>query len=170
MDVLFKNSYERNEMVVKEMYRYFYLRKLMIFIYAVMFLALLEGIAFLIKGEIVGAYLIILVLVYFVLKITSYFRTVKLIIRRDKEMNAGALARIETSVMDSYVEFVGSNNSVTRLGYDKIKQAVLTKNLILLRSETKLMYVLHKDGFEIGACDDFVGFLKSKEIVVKGKL
>ena len=53
--------------------------------------------------------------------------------------------------------------------FNKIKNAIQTKNYILLRSKANLIYIFCKDTFTVGTKEEFVSFLRAKGIKVKGK-
>jgi hypothetical protein len=53
--------------------------------------------------------------------------------------------------------------------FDKIKGAVQTKNLILLRTKANMIWIFRKDSFSVGSKEEFISFLKNKGIKVKGK-
>ena len=94
--------------------------------------------------------------------------TVKTTLKRDIELFGKPLSGVTKVTCDSIIteaEFAGN----TETGLDKIKCAHQTKNLILVRTKARLIFIFRKDGFSIGTKEDFVAFLKNKGIKVRGK-
>lgn len=102
----------------------------------------------------------------FLFQLYCYFRQVNAVVKRDEEVHGNEIA-VETIVTEEYIQSTAATGAVNKLGYDKIRYAVQTKNLILLRSKANLIYIFRKDTFTKGTLDDFVTFLKAKGIKVK---
>ena len=169
MEVLFKNSYTRNKELAKEFYRAFFFRgKLLWSVYVLMALSFLVNIVFVLIGEDYNIGVLIFVPLFIAFLVFSYFSQVKSMIRRDAEIY-GKRVDVETVVTDSFIQITASTGEVGKIEYDKIKDAIQTKNMILLRSKAKLVYIFRKDTFEIGTKEDFIAFLKIKGIKIKGR-
>ena len=98
-----------------------------------------------------------------------YHFQVKTVIARDLETHGKAVG-VEITVTDEFIESKASTGAVCKLDYGNIRVAVQTKNLIILRTRANLLYNFKKDSFTVGRAEEFLLFLKSKGIKVKGKL
>lgn len=167
MEVLFENSYVRDEKLIKEIYRYEYFRrKLLIIFDIVMILCLLSNILILVVEKKCYWGVFILAPLYFLYKFFCYWRQVRIIIKRDQEVHGKEIS-VETIVTNEYIQNTASTGAVNQLAYENIRNVVQTKNLILLRSEANLVYIFRKDAFTKGNVEDFIKFLKDHEIKVK---
>ena len=110
----------------------------------------------------------ILIPLLFGLRFLGYFSQVHTAVKRNKEVCDEDM-RIETVVTDSYIQQTASNGAVNQIEFDRIRYAVQTKKLILLRSKANLMYVFDKRTFTVGAKESFVSFLMTKGVKVHGK-
>ena len=119
-------------------------------------------------GNFDGIAVLVAAPLFWVLQLVLYFRQVNLLIKRDHELH-GKDIEVEVIVTDTFIQNTASTGSVNKIEYEKIKGAVQTKNLIILRSKANLLYIFRKDTFEVGTKDDFIVFLKAKGIKVKGK-
>ena len=89
-------------------------------------------------------------------------------IKRDNEVY-GKEIKVETIVTDSFIQITASTEAVSQIEYHKFKGAFQTKNLVVLRSKARLLYIFDKNTFEVGTVEEFISFLKTKGIKVKGK-
>ncbi len=167
MDIIFKNRISKTKDVYKELYKYcFFQRKLLVLAYAILFLDLLYGIYLSIAfGE---YFLVFIVAFLFAFQFFRYFMTVEMSVKRDKEIFDGEI-ETEIIVTNEYIQATSSNGSVVKVEFEKIKNTVQTKNLILLFTKANLVFVFGKDAFEIGTKEELLSFLKTKNIVVKEK-
>ena len=167
MEVLFENSYTRDEKLIKEIYSYEYFRrKLLIIFDIVMILCLLSNILILVVEKKCYWGVFILAPLYFFYKFFCYWRQVRIIIKRDQEVHGKEIS-VETIVTNEYIQNTASTGTVNKLEYENIRNVVQTNNLILLRSKANLIYIFQKDAFTIGNAEDFIKFLKDKGIKVK---
>lgn len=166
MEILFENSYVRNKELAKEIYRYYYFqRKLLVVCYALISLSFLANILIWIFEKTYSLGVIIFVPLFFLLQFYSYFRQVNTMVKRDDETHGKAIS-VETIVTNEYIQNTASTGAVNRLEYDKIKNSVQTKNLILLRSKANLIYIFRKDTFTKGDKESFIRFINSKGIKI----
>ena len=103
-----------------------------------------------------------------VFQLFRYFISVDTAVKRDKEISDNGI-ECEVVVTNDFVQNTTSTGSLVKYEFVKIKEAVQTKNLIVLFTKTNLMVIFRKDSFEIGTKEELVSFLKAKGIVVKGK-
>ena len=169
MEILFKNSYTRNKELAKEIYRFYYFRrKLAVLFYALFAFAFLLNIVLLALGKSYNVGAFVVGPLYFVFQLCCYFIQVNTMVKRDYEIH-GKEIEVETIVTDTYIQNTASTGGVNQIEFAKIRYAIQTKNMILLRSKANLIYIFRKDTFEIGTKEEFVSFLKEKGITVKGK-
>ena len=102
------------------------------------------------------------------INLIRYFRQVSFSAKRDNEISSEPI-RVNTLVHEESLEITGSTGSTLNIELSKIKGVVQTKNYIILRSDARLLYSFHKDGFTKGTKEDFLAFLRSKSIKVSGK-
>jgi hypothetical protein len=169
MEIMFKNTIVRNKEMVKEIYRFYYFkRKIVILCHVLFAISLLANVALAIMGKSYSTFVFVAVPLFVALQFFCYFRQVNVVINRDLEVH-GKEIEVETVVTQDYIEYTTSTGSVSRVEYDKFKTAIITKNLILLHSKANMIYMFRKDAFEIGTKEEFISFLKSKGIKIKGK-
>ena len=87
-------------------------------------------------------------------------------VKRDSEVHGKEIS-VETIVTNEYIQNTASTGAVNKLEYDKIRNSVQTKNLILLRSKANLIYIFRKDTFTKGNKEDFISFLNGKGVKIK---
>ncbi len=169
MDIKFTNHYTRNKELAKEIYFYYYFkRKLLIVAYVLFLISFLANIVEAILYQTYSIWVLIFVPLFLAAQFYCYIRQVNAMVKRDAEVH-GKEIEVETVVTDTFIQNTASTGSVNKVEYDKIRNAVQTKNLILLRTKANLIYIFRKDAFEIGTKEEFVSFLLSKGISVKGK-
>ncbi len=167
MEILFVNSYVRNKELAKEIYRYYHFqRKLLVVCHILILLSLIANLLGSIFDEKHNLEIIIFVLFYFFLRVFSYYNQVNAMVKRDNEMY-GKEITVETIVTEEFIQNTASSGSVNKIEYGKIRSAVQTKNLILLRSKANLIYIFRKDTFTKGTAEMFIAFLMTKGIKVK---
>ena len=167
MEILFENSYIRNKELAKEIYRYYYFqRKWLVVCYVLISLSFLANILISIFEKTYNWGILIFAPLYFLFQLYCYFRQVNTMVKRDDEIHGKEIS-VETIVTDEYIQNTAATGAVNKLEYDKIRNSVQTKNLILLRSKANLIYIFRKDAFTKGTKDDFISFLKVKGVKVK---
>jgi len=167
MELLFENSYIRNKELAKEIYRYYYFqRKWLVVCYVLISLSFLASILIAIFEETFNWSVLVFVPLLFLFQLYCYFRQVNTMVKRDSEVHGKEIS-VETIVTNECIQNTASTGAVNKLEYDKIRSAVKTKNLILLRSKANLIYIFRKDTFSKGTKDEFIAFLASKGIKVK---
>ena len=167
METLFENSYVRNKELAKEIYRYYYFqRKWLVVCYALLLLSFLSNIFISIFEKTYNWGVFIFVPLFLFFQLYCYFRQVNTMVKRDSEVH-GKEVSVETIVTNEYIQNTASTGAVNKLEYDKIRNSVQTKNLILLRSRANLIYIFRKDTFTKGNKEDFISFLNGKGVKIK---
>ena len=167
MDTLFENSFVRDKQLAKEIYGYYYFqRKWRIVCYVVIILSFLGNVWFAINGNTLSWSVVVFVPLFILLQIYGYFRNVSTMVKRDMEVHGKAIT-VETVVTDAYIQQTASTGAVNKLEYDSVKKVTRTRNLIMLHSKARLIYIFRKDTFQKGTADEFITFLKGKGIKIK---
>ena len=167
MDVLFENSHIRNKALAKELYGFIFFRRHYLFVaYIVLLISFIINLILLFTTGTTNWYIFIFVPLFLVLRVITYYKSVKLMTERDDEMFGGPV-EVKAIVTDEFIQNTTSSGSVNKLEFNKIKKVNQTKNLILLLSDSKLIYVFRKDSFSVGTYDEFIVYLRNKGIKVK---
>ena len=169
MEEKFRCEVRHSEALYKELYSYmFFKRPIYVIIYILLGLCLLDWVLLLtVLGE--TNYLLILVIVaFFVLEYYLYSSSVKNAVKRGKEMYGG-FAQDEVVIYDDKLTLTGTKGVTVELPLNKVKKIYVLKNLIVLMSDAKLMYIMTKSGFTLGTSDEFLDFLREKGIYKKRK-
>ena len=169
MEIRFKNNYTRNKELIKEISRFYYFqRKWIIVCDIVLAISFLVNIVSATLGQAYNVGVFFSLPLFIALQLFAYYRQVNTMIKRDNEVH-GKEIEVETLVTDEWIQYSASTGTVNRITYDKIRNAVQTKHLILLRSKSNLIYIFKNDTFDVGTKEEFISFLSTKGIVVKGK-
>ena len=167
MEVLFENTFLRTKKVAKEMYGYFYFRRIgmnvcylffgVFFILGVynFFVYKHVDLIFLLTGPIV-----------YLFQIFLYCYQVNSLVRRDEELFGGPTT-IKSVVTEDSVRALAPSGGTNEVAYNNVRRAIQTENLIFLQTKANLLYVFLKDGFTLGTAEEFIAFLKSKGVRVK---
>ena len=177
MDILFESRYVRDRDLAKEFYGYyFFRRKLVIATHIALIWCFLVGIMNFVFFHDFNWLLFLMPPLLFALRIVSYVSQVNAMVKRDREMFGEIPCMIARAGEEGLVLSVpdsenGENgeNTVSKISYSMLKQAILTKNLILVRSKANLVFIFRRDSFCVGSEEDFLNFLRSKGLAVKGK-
>ena len=153
----------------KEIYRYFYYqRKLYVISYVIAAATFILSIINTALGSTDSIILSIITPLWALYPTYCYFYQGNAMAKRTKE-TYGKYIEIETVVTDEFIKITTETGNEAKIPLKKIKKAIQTKNLILLRSQANLLYIFRKDSFTVGTKEDFISFLKNKGIRVKGK-
>lgn len=171
MNILFTSSYTRTKEFIKEVSQYYYFkRKPLIVVYILLAIAFFAKIATTVfyGPDLSASTLFIFIPFFFILQISLYFRNINAFTRQDKESHGKEVSATLIATED-FIQSSLSTGAVHKANYADIKYAVGTKNFILIQTKAGLIYSFRKDAFEKGTKEDFVAFLKSKGISVKGR-
>ena len=167
MEILFENSHTRNKELAKEIYFYYYFQRQWLVVgYIFIALSFLVNLLIAIFDTAANYSILVLVPLFFLLQWYRYCRHVNIMVNRDQEAHGKEIS-IETVITNENIQCRDSAGGVSKLEYDKIKNVVQTKNLILLLSKANLMYIFRNDAFTKGNKEDFLLFLKGKGIKIK---
>ncbi len=162
METLFENSYTRNGAWAKELYGYFCFKRP----FAVVFITISAFLTFasLVMLCLYGSYNIAILCFPIVwgIQIYRYNAGIKLCEKRELELYGTSETFVTLSVTDEYIQQVHTAGNVNTLKYSDIKKVFQTKNYILLQSKANIVYSGKKDGFSVGAAEEFLTFLDKK--------
>ena len=174
MDILFENRYVRDRDMAKEFYGYYlFRRKIVIAMHIILIWCFLVGIMNLVFFHDFRWYICLVPPLLFALRIFSYISQVNTMVKRDREVFGETVQVIARATEEEIVlcapDSGNGENIVNKIAYPMLKQAILTKNLILVRSKANLVFIFRRDSFCVGSEEDFLNFLRSKGLAVKGK-
>lgn len=161
MNAIFTNTYTSSKKYFKEIYASIFLGPFTIVLMVFSWLTFFANLALLILGQ---EYFTIgfLVAPWFTLIILYiYFSQVRGAVKREKEMY-GSFTTITSTVTDEYIDCQSSSGNSSRLEYGNIAGIKKTKNLILIRSKARFIFVMERSTFVGGTDEDFIRYLKGK--------
>lgn len=97
-----------------------------------------------------------------------YAISVKNAVNRDQEQFGTNQLPVTTIFTDESFCCISGNVETPPVSIGQIEKVVIKKNLIFLFTKAKLCYMLDKSNFTIGSYNDFILFLRSKGLKVKG--
>lgn len=163
MEVLFENHYTRTPEILRELYQHLYFKRpVSIAIYVAFALAIIAAVIF--GGIFVNSliyFVIILVMQFFL-----YRKAVKMSIKRDESKFDTAQLYVQTRMSEEELHCRYGESTTRTVSVADIKGGWQTKNLIVLRTNIKLVIIIHKRNFTVGDCEGFVEFLRGKGIKV----
>ncbi len=174
MGIKFENKYIRDEKLMKEFFAYHFFKKPsalitnfivapLLFVYSLfMIIALPSSYG---EKNIFFITLVSSVVIVFI-AFFAYFQNTKTLISREKEMNGGDFFEITTAVTD-YNIIQSTEKSESKIEFTSIKKVILTKNLIILMTKSKLGFILKLNSFTLGTPDELLDFLRSKGFKIK---
>lgn len=169
-NLLFVNEYSRNKDTLKENYKYWYFRRpIAVLLYAVVAFNLLLQMYYWLNEyyvEPINGLLSIFIAIAFA---SLYFIQVNSTMKKDKQLCHGNELKVCISVTNDRL-YPGETDSDFYLDIVNVRYAFETKNYItLVMKSTRMMLILHKDGFTTGDLDGFRAFLKDKKIKIRGQ-
>ena len=99
-------------------------------------------------------------------KIYPYHYYVKFALARDAEMLDGDPARLVVSVAERAIIIDAPRGDHVEIGYDIIKNAHETKHYLLLKTHSKVIFTVAKDGFTKGSYEELCAILRAKGIKI----
>lgn len=168
METLFECRTVHDKAWAKELYGFMYFKRTaMVVIHIVFTLYFLYGVYDLLKWGEVSLFLLILPPLFIGLAVFRYFHSIKLTLKRQKEMCGEKVPESVSTVTEEAVVQKASNGAELVLHYVDVKKVIHTKAYFYIWSKTNVIYTLAKDGFTVGSPEGFLAFLKQKGIKVK---
>lgn len=167
MEPLFECRYTRTESVMREYLRTtLLLAPFAIALYVLTGYYLIEGIkVWIYTGQFYPLYLVMVAVlpgfIYY-----SYRRNLKLMVSRELEQNHGQPFTLHCAVAQDTLTISGPFGSQEN-GFDVIQKVKTSKNLILLYTKSRLVWIFPKDSFTRGSAGEFLTFLKNKGLKVR---
>ena len=167
METLFINQYYCSEEVRKEAYKASQAYKINVYLLpiVIMLIAFAYLINFFFNGYFESFYLILAIvytgLIHFI--VGKNFR--KSTAQRNELFGENPL--VYTEICNDMLRSFDPKGGKTELYYCNIKKVKLTKNLVLIVTKSKLMFMLHREGFQPVNCEAFLSLLASKGIKIK---
>lgn len=164
---IYKNVFIRDEETIREFYRCCYFtnsRSKLTYILLPIYLVFifLENVSYDLTPFFVTLCIIAFIYLF---AIIQYFRTTKIVIKRNNELLNGETPLKENLVFDDRIIQVARENSFTLL-MENIKYVEITKNYIYVISKAGIWCDFKKDSFTKGDAEGFIEFLRSKGIKV----
>ncbi|MBQ9112009.1 MAG: YcxB family protein [Clostridia bacterium] len=167
METLFENRYIRTPEIIKEIYRHYYFKRPLIIVFDILFaISFISNLLCLIIENTCTVSTFFVLPVFFLFQVIMYMKTTKTVLKRDTEVNGGKLMEAVTVVTHECVQSTASTGGVSRILFTQIKNTIKTKNLILLCTDAKMIYILPKSAFTKGTSDEFIAFMKSKGVKI----
>lgn len=165
MDSIFENQYIRDRAVIKELYaHWFFKRPLMIVLHAILvFFFALSLVDYLWTAT--ASAVLILVPFVFLMQFIGYYNSINVSVKRDEELYNGMLVQAHYTVTEDTVIARNAGKEPIELSLSKFKHVMVTKNLIVMMTEAKMVYTFRKDSFTKGSSEKFIGFLKQKGLL-----
>ncbi len=168
MDILFENKFIRDKQMAKEVYfHYFFKRPSYIVADILLALLFVLNLVTAIISKEANFFLLVITPLIYVMQYLLYDQTVKMLLKRDKELYGDNPVEIRCEVTEESIKNYSSSGDINELSYSNIKYVAQTKNYILVASKASLIYILKKDGFTYGTATEFIKFLSSKNIKIK---
>lgn len=169
-DIRFENEYPRTKDTLKEVYRYWYFRRpISVALYAIVAFNIILQILFSLMNYYVDPTNVFISVFIGVFYLALYFIQVESTAKKDRQLFHGneMLAKILATSDRLYPSRVDSE---MYLEFSNVNYAYETKNyIVLIMKKTRLMLILHKNGFTVGDCDGFIALLREKGIKIRGK-
>ncbi len=168
MEALFENRYTKSPEMYKELYQYYYFKRPLIMACNVCYaLFILWTVFCIIAGLPYSPISIILPLVMYAFEAFRYFSALSIAKKRDAEIGISENMVTTISAGENHMRYSATNGAAADVEYSVFKNAVCTKNLILLRSKARLVYIIPKGTFTKGDPNAFLAFLSDKGIKVR---
>ena len=165
MEPLFINQYVRDESITKEYHNAHFFSPLFVVFYAIVGIAFIYSLVLLFVNHTTYTSLLPLLIAVIAFFSIRYHR-ISIAIKRDKEQ-FGQPPTIVCEVSETGIR-IGNNGLFSQeLPFCEIRHAKETKRLFLLTSRSRLLYILHKDGFVKGSVPEFNRFLWEKKVRFK---
>lgn len=161
--VLFESTHVRNKSFFKEIYfDLYYKRGLHLVLIIVMGILLVTNLILVVLGDEKIFSNILFSTVFLLFHYLMYRRAVKTSMAREHEVSGNGTIFYTISIFEDKISHKSSLGSEYFVEFSKIKKTYETANYILLQSEARQLYVMDKNNFTIGECDECIKFLREK--------
>ena len=164
MEVLFENSFTRDEELAKELCTYLHFRRPFMIVFFAVMLAIVDWLAYMdIMYGMFTWFGYAFAALYVGLKFYQYFTSVKRMMARDAEAGMDNIV-VSSTVTEDALQYHSLGSTCPAVELTHMKRWVTTKNYIFLCSKTKMLYCFSKKGFTKGSEEAFYQFLTEKGI------
>lgn len=164
METKFENHYVRDKEWAKDILKFTCFKRPIHFVFYILSaICLCFGIYFIILYSYFNFIYFFVPLFWMFAVFFVYFRNVNIVLKRDIELH-GKPIDVTVSVTDNSIIMSQSTGSEYTLNFSEVKKTICTKKFICLWSKTNMLYPIKKDGFTAGSYEEFVSFLKNKDI------
>lgn len=171
MENKFECSFRTTKENVQEYARHFHFHSLRFLLISLFMLAyLVWTISLIVRYGWNGLHIFMLVFVlvlYPALLVFRYHKDVKTLLARSRELHNGEEALSQTHFTEEEMILIDHDGNRHPFAYENIKQVIITKNLLLLKSKARQTILCEKGLFTVGTWTDCVAFLQQKGIKVK---
>ena len=169
-EVMFKNEFVRDESCAKALYQYwFFKRPMFVAFYCYGVLCIIGSVWATLAGLCdpeISVPLFLVVALSLVVFILSYFRNVRVMVDRDRELSNGGGLFVTVTVDDDKITCTNVSGSMS-LRLDQIKNVAVHGGYIFIMTKASFVYAMKEDSFTIGDSESLLKFLASKGIKVK---
>lgn len=171
METRFECSFETTKENVQEFSRYYHFHTLYILLPLLVILFFLGWAIFrIVTFGWHGLYIFMLVfalVIYPALFVYRYKRDVKILLARSRELHGDKPAVSHTLFAEDEITLIDTDGNSRPFAYGNLKQVIVTKNLLLLRSKARQTILCEKNKFTKGTWTDCVAFLQEKGLRLK---
>lgn len=170
MEVLFENKLIRNKETLKSYWSYMFFQhpfRIMTFCICGVFIVL-NILQHLLWWDMDFGWQSTCALLYILYIFIMYNQSMSTSLMRDREQFGTNDLLITTVFTTDTLQCTYAEVLTVTVAFNKIKKVVITKKHVFLFSYANLCYILDKNNFAIGTYGDFIAFLRSKGLKVKG--
>ena len=169
-NILFVNEYNRTKDTMKETYQYWYFRRPLAVALRVFILFYLGACInnFVVYGysDPLTTFLVVFILLFYP---ALYFIQLNAATKKDAQISHGNQLMLSFTFTPDRI-YIGNTEGDYYLEFTQVRFAFETKNYItLVMKSTRMMLIVHKNGFITGDLDSFRAFLKEKKIKLRGQ-
>ena len=167
MEILFENQYERTKEFHIEIITYAFFKRSVIVMFNIIFSQIIVICVLSFYGFHIEIYIFILIITV-VRRIIRCVRAIHTSYKQDLENNNGEHLKIKIIVTkEGIADGFAHSESKNYTSYDSIRKIVQSKNYYALITEANQYLIFKKEGFIKGRSDEFLSFIKSKELKSK---
>ena len=169
-NILFVNEYNRTKDTMKETYQYWYFRRPLAVALLVFILFYLGACInnFVVYGysDPFTTFLVVFILLFYP---ALYFVQLNAATKKDAQISHGNQLMLSFTFTPDRI-YIGNTEGDYYLEFTQVRFAFETKNYItLVMKSTRMMLIVHKNGFITGDLDSFRAFLNEKKIKLRGQ-
>ena len=169
-NILFVNEYNRTKDTTKETYQYWYFRRPLAVALLVFILFYLGACInnFVVYGysDPLTTFLVVFILLFYP---ALYFIQLNAATKKDAQISHGNQLMLSFTFTPDRI-YIGNTEGDYYLEFTQVRFAFETKNYVtLVTKSTRMMLIVHKNGFTTGDLDGFRAFLNEKKIKLRGQ-